>query len=85
MTRKTAIAVLLCSAFLLAGADTKPPQISTSELETYLKNKKVFFLDVREPDEIRKLGSVEGYVNIPLNQLEQRLNEVPRDKLIITL
>jgi rhodanese-related sulfurtransferase len=60
--------------------------ISTEELEKYLKDpKKIFFLDVREPKEIEELGSVEGYVNIPLGQLESRLNEVPKDKLIITL
>jgi rhodanese-related sulfurtransferase len=45
----------------------------------------VFFLDVREPDEIAKLGSVKGYVNIPLSQLEGRLKEVPNDKLIVAL
>ena len=46
---------------------------------------KVFFLDVREPDEIVALGSIKGYVNIPLSQLEGRLKEVPKDKLIVTL
>ena len=46
---------------------------------------KVFFLDVREPDEIAALGSIKGYVNIPLSQLEGRLKEIPTDKLIVTL
>ena len=60
--------------------------ISTEELEKYLKDpKRIFFLDVREPKEIEELGSVKGYVNIPLGELESRLNEVPKDKLIITL
>ena len=60
--------------------------LSTEELEKHLKDsKKIFFLDVREPNEIEELGSVKGYVNIPLGQLEKRLNEVPKDKLIITL
>jgi rhodanese-related sulfurtransferase len=74
------VSLLLGSMFMLAQT------ISTEELERYLKDpKKVFFLDVREPKEIEELGSVEGYVNIPLGQLESRLNEVPKDKLIITL
>jgi rhodanese-related sulfurtransferase len=74
------VSLLLGSMFMLAQT------ISTEELEKYLKDpKKVFFLDVREPKEIEELGSVEGYVNIPLGQLESRLNEVPKDKLIITL
>ena len=32
--------------------------ITTEELEKYMNDKRVFFLDVREPDEIKKLGSV---------------------------
>jgi rhodanese-related sulfurtransferase len=46
---------------------------------------KIFFLDVREPEEIATLGSIKGYVNIPLSQLESRLTEIPKDKLIVTL
>ena len=59
--------------------------ITAEELEKHLENKDVFFLDVREADEIKKLGSVPGYVHIPLGELEQRLKEVPKDKLVITL
>ena len=60
--------------------------LTTEELEKHLKDsKKIFFLHVREPKEIQELGSVKGYVNIPLGELEKRLNEVPKDKLIITL
>ncbi len=83
MTRTAAL--LLVAAGLAFTAEPKPPEISTEQLEKYLNDKKVFFLDVREPEEIQKLGSVKGYVNIPLNQLETRLNEVPKDKLIVTL
>jgi rhodanese-related sulfurtransferase len=75
------IALLLLAGFSLLGQT-----LSTEELEKYLNDKKrIFFLDVREPKEIAELGSVEGYVNIPLGQLESRLKEVPKDKLIITL
>jgi rhodanese-related sulfurtransferase len=63
-----------------------PKQIDADELARLLEQPgKVYFLDVREPDEIAKLGSVKGYVNIPLSQLERRLREVPKDKLIVTL
>ena len=41
-------------------------------------------LDVREPSELKELGTLEGYVNIPIGQLEQRLDELPRDRLIVT-
>ena len=78
---------LLTTATLMAAFSLFAPaqEITTAELEKHLENKNVFFLDVREPDEIRKLGSVPGYVNIPLGELEKRLKEVPKDKLIVTL
>jgi len=44
----------------------------------------VFFLDVREPQELEELGTFEGYVNIPLGQIEKRLAEIPKNKAIIT-
>src|SRR5687767_15830166 len=59
-------------------------KLTTEELEKALENKDAFFLDVREPKEIAEHGSIKGYVNIPLGQLEDRLSEVPKDKLIIT-
>jgi rhodanese-related sulfurtransferase len=77
---------VLALTLLVVTSAAQTQTISAEELEKYLQKKdKVFFLDVREPDEITKLGSVPGYVNIPLGELEKRLNEVPKDKLIITL
>lgn len=76
--------VLLASVAALAQSASK--QISPEELEKLLEKKDaIFFLDVREPDEIARLGSVKGYVNIPLGQLESRLKEIPKDKLVVTL
>ncbi len=48
------------------------------------KKERFFFLDVREPDELERLGTLPGYVNIPLSQLEGRLSEVPKGRLIVT-
>ena len=75
----------LAWALALLALSMPAQTITTEELEKYMNDKRVFFLDVREPDEIKKLGSVPGYVNIPLGQLEKRMNEVPKDKLIVTL
>lgn len=83
MDRRTAF-------LLLAGAvaGCKAPgsrELTPEELGKLLENREnLFFLDVREPAEIAQLGSVKGYVNIPLGQLEARLGEIPREKLIIT-
>jgi rhodanese-related sulfurtransferase len=80
--------VLLMAAGVpaLMAADAQPAKsLSTEELEKLLeKRDNLFFLDVREPAEIKQLGSIEGYVNIPLGQLESRLGEIPKNKLIIT-
>lgn len=83
-------ACLLTSVLALSlacGQSSKPvKELDTAELGKLLEQPgKVFFLDVREPYEIEHLGSVKGYVNIPLSQLEARLKEVPKDKLIVTL
>jgi rhodanese-related sulfurtransferase len=39
---------------------------------------------VREPRELEEFGSYEGYVNIPMSQLESRLGELPKDRPILT-
>lgn len=39
-------------------------------------------VDVRQPGEIEKLGTIKGAINIPLPDLRERLNELPRDKTI---
>ena len=78
-----AVALVLPAA---AADDKQTKELSAEELGKLLEQKdKVFFLDVRSPAEIESLGSVKGYVNIPLDQLEGRLKEIPKDKLIVTL
>ena len=41
-----------------------------------------FILDVRTPDEY-ELGNIEGSVNIEVDQIRNRLDEIPKDKKII--
>jgi len=40
-------------------------------------------LDVRKPDEIEEHGTIPGSVNIPLDELRGRLDEIPREKEIL--
>ncbi|QIR14094.1 FAD-dependent oxidoreductase [Shewanella aestuarii] len=40
-------------------------------------------LDVRNPGELEAGGSIAGAINIPVDQLRQRMNELPKDKEII--
>ena len=76
-------------AFGIAAAQEQkaaPKKIEADELAKLLEQPgKVFFLDVRTKEEIAKLGSVKNYVNIPVDELASRLNEIPKDKLIVTL
>ncbi len=62
----------------------EPVLIPTAELESIRENQQPFFLDVRSAKEIEELGSLEDYYNIPVDELEKRLDELPRDRLILT-
>ena len=44
----------------------------------------LYLLDVRRPEELVEHGAIGGYVNIPIDDLEGRLSEVPKDKKVIT-
>ena len=67
-----------------APGDRLPPKLSASELADVLDSGDVFFLDVRSADEIRELGTLPGHVNIPIDELEQRLAEIPADASVVT-
>jgi len=68
----------------LFGQNSQDKDLTADELKSMLDKKvKLFFLDVREPKEIEELGSIEGYVNIPMSQLESRIKEIPKDVLIV--
>ncbi|CAH0530330.1 FAD-dependent oxidoreductase [Vibrio hippocampi] len=40
-------------------------------------------LDVRNPAELKSVGYIDGAINIPVDQLRQRMDELPKDKEII--
>lgn len=40
-------------------------------------------IDVRNPGELESVGFIEGAINIPVDQLRQRMNELPKDKEIV--
>jgi rhodanese-related sulfurtransferase len=54
--------------------------LSSKEFEKAINsNQNSVVIDVREVDEFNS-GYIPGSVNIPLSQLEERLNEIPKDK-----
>ena len=58
--------------------------ISVEEVyEIISSNQNYIILDVRTPDEFKE-GHIEGAILIPVSELEGRLDELPKDKPIIT-
>lgn len=43
------------------------------------------FLDVRTPAELKEHGMIEGSLCIPIDELETRLDEIPRDRPVLPL
>ncbi len=59
--------------------------ISATELERCLESgRPPFLLDVRDPEELND-GKIEGSVNIPMDEVERRLNELPSDRDIVVI
>jgi len=67
-----------------AAAPTEQKRIEAQDIDRVLAESDALLLDVREPEELEELGTIEGYVNIPIGELESRLDELPRDKTILT-
>ena len=58
-------------------------RVEAPDLDAVLADQNVVLLDVREPWELEKFGTRKGYINIPLGELEDRLDELPTDKTIL--
>jgi len=65
----------------VADATEMDPAAVKAKLDA---GEEVFLLDVRRPEELEEHGMIEGAVNIPIDELEARLAEVPKDKAIVT-
>ncbi len=57
------------------------PALTASEIDVYLEDRNTLWVDVRDIFAFEK-AHIEGAVNIPLELLPSRLNEIPRNKLI---
>ena len=83
------LGIVLC-ALAVAGVwaqetqETTAKKLTPEEMRALVEgSKKFFFLDVREPKELEELGTLHGYVNIPLGELEKRVAEIPKDMLVV--
>jgi rhodanese-related sulfurtransferase len=59
-------------------------RVNVEDIDKLLADGKVVLLDVREPKELEEMGTIEGSIHIPLGQLETRLGELPKDRVILT-
>jgi rhodanese-related sulfurtransferase len=57
-------------------------EVSADELRRRMSKNKVALLDVR-PEVEYQVGHLPGAISIPLDELERRLNELPRSKTIV--
>jgi len=80
--KKLALAVIMvCMAYSLALAGAQ--DITSREAKTLLeKNKNIFLLDVRTPQE-NSQARLPGAALIPISEFERRIKEVPRNKTIL--
>lgn len=81
MKKMVLTVMMVCMSWSLALAGTQ--DISSREARALLeKNKKIFLLDVRTPQEYSQ-ARLPGTVLIPINEFERRIQEVPRNKTIL--
>jgi rhodanese-related sulfurtransferase len=87
---KGKIATWVMAGLVLATAgwaqrSTTARQTKADELKAKLdKGEKVLVIDVRSDDEV-KSGSIPGAIHIPMEQLEARMKDIPKDvELVFT-
>ena len=83
------------AAFLLAlGCAAEPegdsesdpemaPRVEAADIDGVLAGG-ALLLDVRTAEELAEHGTIEGFVHIPIGELEGRLDELPRGVPILT-
>jgi len=72
---------LLLTAATVSAAFSK--DITSAEAKAIItKNRNTFILDVRTPQE-RSQGYIPGSVLIPIDKIEKRLDEVPRNRPVV--
>ncbi|WP_066175875.1 rhodanese-like domain-containing protein [Bacillus marinisedimentorum] len=61
-------------------------QLTTAELADEMKknNKTAYYIDVRTPGEY-KSGHIKKFKNIPLQQIQARTSELPKDKELVLI
>ena len=86
--RKLILIAFLGATAVLAqqGAPSAAKKLTRAEFDGLLSPPgQVLLLDVRRPDEITSNGGFAVYLSIQAADLEKHLNEIPRDRPIVTV
>ena len=63
---------------------TRAPFVAAHQIDEVLRDREALLLDVRTALELAESGTVPGAVHIHLGELADRLDELPRDRPILT-
>ncbi len=80
---------LLLGVLGFSSCATRPvndlkPSVSVQEAYKMTKKKNVLLFDVREKDEVQEQAFIVPHtINIPLGEIENRLAEIPKNKVLI--
>ena len=79
---------MILAALIAAGCSQSPAgasvDVSVDEALRLWQAQDAILIDVRTPAEYRE-GHIPGVANIPLDELEKRLGEIPKDKKVVLI
>ena len=65
------------------GAPEPAPRVEAADIDAALANG-ALLLDVRTDEELAEHGTIDGFVHIPIDELEARIGELPAGVPILT-
>jgi rhodanese-related sulfurtransferase len=93
--KKLIVTILVAAAFAFGQSGSakqgkkqasQAKVLTRAEIDELLsKPDEVLIIDVRRPDEVKDIGGFPVYLSIQINDLENRLPYIPKDRTIITL
>ena len=63
---------------------TQGPSLDNDQAIEFINKKNAFIVDVRTPKDFKR-GSIAGSKNIPFEDFEKRLTEVPKDRPVLVV
>jgi rhodanese-related sulfurtransferase len=64
----------------------KTPKLTRAQLDVLLaKPNEIVLIDLRQPDEVTKIGGFPAYLSIQSKELENSLAFIPKDRLVVTV